>query len=145
MFGKEGECCVKTCCEKYSDWLFLVFRVVVGLMFAVHGAQKFGIIGNGSISGFAAAFGFPVWLAVVAGLVELVGGLFIALGLFTRIAAVFTSIMMIAALAIAHFPKGWNPFTNGGELALLYFAAFLVLVGYGGGKFSLTKLFCKNS
>lgn len=144
MFGKKGECYVKICCEKYNAWLFLVFRVVIGLMFAVHGAQKFGIVGDGNISGFASMFGLPMWLAVISGLVELVGGLLIALGLFTRIAAVFTSIQMIAALAIAHFPNGLNPFTNGGELAVIYLAAFLALIGFGGGRYSLEALFCKD-
>jgi putative oxidoreductase len=68
----------------------------------------------------------------------------IAVGLFTRCASIATSIVMISALSIAHFPKGWSPLANGGELAVMYLVSFIMMLGYGPGKFSLDyKLFRK--
>lgn len=123
--------------NKYNDWLFLLARLLVGLMFAVHGLQKFGLFGGPGLQGFAEFAGVAVWLAVVQGLLELVAGLSVALGLWTRVGAFLGVVAMLAALVVAHFPKGWNPFTNGGELALVYLAAFLVFWVCGSRKFSL--------
>jgi len=100
-------------------------------LFAVHGAQKFGIIGDGSIAGFATGMGLPLFLAIIAATVELVGGLAIALGVFVRYAAFFGAINMIVALILAHLPKGIAPWTNGGELASVYLVSMLLLLGYG--------------
>ena len=50
--------------KKYSNYLYFFFRVFVGLMFFLHGAQKFGIIGNGSINVVAQVFGFPITVVV---------------------------------------------------------------------------------
>src|SRR3989338_272429 len=130
--------------KKYSNYLYFVFRVFVGLMFFLHGAQKFGIIGNGSINGVAQVFGFPIWLAYIVGIVELTGGLLIALGIFTRTTAFISLIQMAVALIIALFPSGWNPVANGGEPALLFFSAFLVIIAYGARKISLERLIFKQ-
>ncbi|MBT7706240.1 DoxX family protein [archaeon] len=125
--------------SKYAPNFYLVFRVLIGLMFAIHGAQKFGLIGDGAISGFAGAFGFPVWLAAIVALIELVGGIAILIGFKTRIAAFLGAIVVLVAYLMAHFPTNLNIIGNGGEAALLYLVAFLVLMGYGGGKASLSK------
>jgi putative oxidoreductase len=138
------EMCKLWKCEKKCEWCFLVFRVFIGLLFAVHGAMKFGIIGEGTISGFATGVGIPLWLGVIVGLIELVGGLAIAFGILTRLFAAFAGIELIVAYIMAHLPNGWNPFTNGGELALVYLASFILLFGYGAGKFSLDSLLCKK-
>jgi len=131
-------------CDKKCDCSFLVFRVLIGLLFAVHGAMKFGLIGEGTISGFATGVGIPVWLAVIVGLIELVGGLAVAFGFLTRLFAGLAGVELVVAYIMAHLPNGWNPFTNGGELALVYLASFIVLFGFGGGKFSLDALLCKK-
>ena len=123
--------------SKYGPQFYFVFRLLVGLLFAVHGAQKFGIIGDGSISGFAEGMGVPLFLAIIAGLIELVGGLAIALGVFTRHAAFLGTIVMVVAYILAHMPKGILPWSNGGEKVLLYIAAFLALIAKGKGKYSI--------
>jgi putative oxidoreductase len=129
-------------CEKYckKEYFYLVFRVLVGLMFAQHGFQKiFGAFGgvNGQPAQLFTMMG-------AAGLIELLGGLAVALGLFTRLAASISGIEMLIAYSMAHASKGLLPIVNGGELALLYFAAFVAISAYGAGKYSLEKALMKK-
>jgi putative oxidoreductase len=76
-------------------------------------------------------------LMLVAGIIELVGGLAIVLGTYVGYAAVIAGLEMIYALVTVHFSKGFNPLENGGEAALLYLAAFLVLATHGAGKWTV--------
>jgi putative oxidoreductase len=124
--------------EKYQASFYVVFRVFVGLLFFQHGAQK--LLGWFGAQQSAALFS----LMGLAGFIELFGGLAIALGLLTRLSALGGIATMIGAYFMVHFPKGWIPIMNKGELALLYFAAFLVLIVYGAGKFSLEKALFKK-
>ncbi len=80
----------------------------------------------------------------LAGVIEFFGGLALAVGLFTRLAALGGLATMISAYFMAHFPNGWIPIMNKGELALLYFAAFLIFIIYGAGKFSLEHALFKK-
>ncbi len=128
--------------EKYTDLFYFVFRIFVGLLFAQHGAQK--LFGWFPISGVALQPVDLFSLMGLAGLVEFVGGLFIALGLFTRLAALLGAVQMAAAYFMAHFPQGWVPIQNMGELALLYFAAFLVILVLGGKKWALESALAKE-
>ncbi|RJQ15575.1 DoxX family protein [Candidatus Woesearchaeota archaeon] len=130
--------------EKTEKYFWFVLRVIAGFLFFMHGAGKLGWYGNGSVAGFAGAFGFPIWLAYIATFIELIGGLLILLGLFTRIAALLGGLQMIVALIIAHFPKGWNPLANGGELALLYLVLWLVFLAKGAGIWGLEKALFKK-
>ncbi len=117
---------------------YFAFRVIVGLMFMQHGAQKlFGAFGGNAVETYFSLFG-------LAGFIEFFGGLMIAFGLLTRVAALFGIADMIGAYSIAHFPQGWIPITNKGELAVLYFAAFLIIAVHGAKKFGLDNFFKKN-
>ena len=119
---------------KYAPYFFALLRIVSGLMFAMHGTQKLlGWPGDGTPMPLASMMGF-------AGVVELVGGLLIAFGLFTGIAAFIASGQMAAAFFMAHFPKGANPLLNQGELALLYCFLFLYIAAHGAGIWSLDAL-----
>ncbi|WP_227357183.1 DoxX family protein [Haladaptatus salinisoli] len=112
-----------------------MFRVLVGLLFAQHGVQKlFGFFGGVDGSGNTASL-FSIYGA--AGVIEFFGGLLIAIGILTRLVAFLTTGEMVAAQFIAHIPEGLIPILNGGELGLLYVAAFLVLIVYGNGRYSL--------
>lgn len=123
--------------EKHHDTFYAIARIIIGLLFAQHGAQKlFGLFGGNTAELMS--------LMGVAGVIELVGGLLIALGLFTRIAAFITIIDMIGAYFKAHLPQGWIPIMNKGELALLYFAAFLIIISHGPGKWALDNVFFKK-
>ena len=128
----------KAIVDKVGGYLFFVFRVLVGFLFFQHGAQKLlGWFG-----------GIPMnAMMYAAGFIELAGGILIIFGLFTRLTATVTALEMLAAYFIAHAPSGWNPFQfggNGGELALLYFASFLVMIIYGAGRFSVEQALWKK-
>ena len=79
-----------------------------------------------------------------AGLVELVVGVLTVLGLLTMVASALGGIQMLVAYFTVHFdwPSALNPLTNKGELALLYFGAFLVLLAWGAGRYSVDALLC---
>ena len=123
--------------EKYGKYLYFVFRVFVGLLFLQHGGQKlFGWFGGQMAPLFS--------LMGIAGLVEFVAGIAIAVGFFTRLAAAVSGLQMLVAFFMVHFPNGWIPLVNKGELALLFFAAFLMLVRDGNGLWSAEKSLLKK-
>ncbi len=113
-----------------SEAFYAVLRIVAGLMFACHGAQKlFGALGGHKM------LGNPLMTA--AGLIELVGGVLIALGLFAGWAAFVAAGEMAVAYFHVHFPKGPVPIQNGGELAVLYCFVFLYIASRGSGPYGL--------
>ena len=123
--------------EKYGDNFYFVFRVLTGLLFVQHGLQKlFGLMGGNSASAFSL-----MWFA---GVIELFGGILIAVGLITRFVALIAGLEMLVAFFKAHVPQGWIPIMNKGELSLLYFAAFLVIMTKGAGKWSLDSILFKK-
>jgi putative oxidoreductase len=123
--------------HQWSARLLSVLRIIVGLLFLEHGLAKI--------------FDFPhppnhVAYALLTinpglqGLIELVGGLLLALGLFTRPVAFILSGDMAFAYFMAHAPKGFFPLLNGGELAIVYCFLFLYYAFAGGGAWSLDQL-----
>jgi|SRR3989344_4784970 len=126
---------IKKFAEKNSDYFYFVFRVLIGLLFLLHGIMKIPMIQQGKLP--------LMGLMGLAMIIEVLGGAMIILGLFTRYVASISAIEMIAAFFIAHYPKGINPLANGGESAVLFFAAFLVLIVFGSRKFALDKGFKK--
>jgi putative oxidoreductase len=129
------------------DLALLVLRLVVGLLFVGHGAQKlFGVFGGGGLQATAGMFDSiglrPGWLhARAAGTAEFLGGALIALGLFTPFAAAALIGVMIAAVLTVHAPNGiWN--TNRGyEFNLVLAAVVFALAGIGAGAWSLDNAF----
>lgn len=112
-----------------------VFRILIGFMFAVHGTAK--VFGWPATSVGKIPFGtWPYWYA---GLIELVIGVLLILGLFSRLAALVGLGEMGFAYFTEHQPKGILPIENGGELAVLYALAFLVIAFAGAGGFALHK------
>ncbi len=108
-----------------------ILRIMVGLLFLQHGVSKI----------FAFPQPYPVkvelfTLSWTAGLIELVGGLLVAIGLFTRPAAFICAGTMAFAYFMGHAPRGFYPLFNGGNLAVMYCFAFLYLVFAGGGSWS---------
>jgi putative oxidoreductase len=118
--------------SKYAAYLYVLLRVVAGLLFACHGAQKlFGVFGGvGGPPGVAVPLSSLMGLA---GCIELVGGLLIALGILTNFAAFVASGEMVFAYFMQHFPRGFWPIQNGGELAVLYCFLFLYIAANGAG------------
>ncbi len=115
----------------YEPQLYALMRIVVGFLFLWHGTQKlFGIPGEPP----AGAPAFVIW---IAGPLELVGGILVLLGLFTRWTAFVLSGLMAAAYWMAHGPRALLPIVNGGELAALYCFVFLFIAARGAGPWSL--------
>jgi putative oxidoreductase len=119
--------------NRYSPQILGVLRIVVGLLFLEHGMAKllhFPVVpmfANGPLS--------PMLLA--SGIVELAGGALVALGLFSRVAAFICSGQMAVAYFMVHFPQGFYPILNGGELAIVYCFTFLYLAAAGPGAFAI--------
>ena len=121
------------CCEKCPSYLLCLLRVVIALLILQHGGQK--------------VFGYPTsnhptpplfsWPLGIAGILELVGGLLVLVGLFTRPAAFILSGEMAVAYFMMHAPEGWWPIHNKGELAVIYCFVFLYFSVAGPGPFSL--------
>jgi putative oxidoreductase len=121
--------------EPYSDAAYAALRIMSGLMFSFHGMQKIlGILSSHP----QPAVGSQIW---IGGLIELVGGLMIAFGAFTRPAAFLASGTMAVAYTQFHwkfaFDKGFFPALNQGELALVYAFLFLFIACRGAGPASL--------
>ena len=125
----------------------LVLRVPVGLILAVHGAQKlfawFGGYGLEGTGQWLASIGLePGYLmALLAGSAEFFGGLALVLGLLTRPAAVIAAFTMLVAILAVHIGNGLFMSNNGYEYALTLFVVTLALVIQGGGRFALDNLF----
>ena len=113
-----------------------VLRVVAGLLFLEHGTGKL--------------LGFPAWLPFIdkmpegmvdfTGTLELVGGVLIVLGLFTRPVAFVLAGFMAVAYFMAHFPMSFFPAKNTGEPAVLYCFVFLYLAAAGPGPWSIDRI-----
>lgn len=117
---------------RFTEPAYALLRIVSGLMFAMHGAQKlFGMFGGQQMPMMT-----QPWFA---GAIELIAGIMIAVGLFTSLAAFIASGEMAFAYFIAHAPKSWNPLANGGELAVLYCFLFLYIAARGGGRWSVER------
>jgi putative oxidoreductase len=108
-----------------------ILRVVTGLLFLEHGTQK---ILHFPVSDFHPPMFSLLW---VGGILEIVGGVLIILGLFTRPTAFILSGMMAVAYFMMHAPKSFFPALNGGDAAILFCFVFLYLVFAGPGSFSL--------
>jgi putative oxidoreductase len=119
---------------RYSPYIYAALRIVAGLAFAQHGAQKlFGLLGAQQAAPIMSQFG-------MAGVIEFVGGILIALGLFTSPVAFLASGEMAWAYFQQHFPRGFWPIQNGGELAVLYCFIFLYFAAVGSGKLSIDAI-----
>ncbi len=122
---------------KFEKLIYALMRIVFGGLFACHGAQKIlGLLGGVGGSGEPAALVSQIGLA---GIIELVGGLMIALGFFAGYAAFLASGQMAIAYFVVHFPRGFWPIQNGGELAVVYCFAFLYIAAKGPGIWSVNK------
>jgi putative oxidoreductase len=115
----------------YTSVLHAVLRIVAGFLFFQHGLPKlFGFPGTTAAAEPFTQFWF-------AGIIEVFGGLAIALGLFTSAVAFIASGELAVAYFQAHAPRGFWPVSNGGELAVIFCFVFLYLAATGPGQWSL--------
>jgi len=131
--------------ENSKEWTWALFRVLSAAMFMTHGygklfgenPQPFMGVGITSINiGELVSWPIPMEINAlfVTGVVEFFGGLLILIGLWTHLAALLAAFIMLMAYLTAHL--AWFPTLNNGELAAMYFVAFLVIFAFGPGPYS---------
>lgn len=118
--------------DAWAPRMLSVLRIVAGLQFLEHGTQKFF-----SLPARAGAAPELASLLGVQGCLEILGGVLIILGLFTRPVAFVLAGNMAVAYFMAHFPKSFFPALNGGDSAILFCFVFLYLCAAGGGVWSV--------
>jgi len=121
---------------RFASQAFALMRIIIGVLYSLHGVQLL--------------FGFPPMKGMtdvplppilhVAGYLELIGGILVALGLVTGIAAFINSGTMAVAYWTAHAPHGWHPLANQGELAAVYCFIFLYIAAHGAGVWSIDSV-----
>ena len=125
--------------QAWEPRVLSILRIVVGLLFLEHGTQK---IFNFPPSPNARPYVLFTLVPGLAGIMELVGGILIVLGLFTRPVAFLLSGEMAFAYFMSHAPRGFFPISmggNGGELAIVYCFTFLYFAFAGAGVWSLDQ------
>ena len=117
--------------DRGRPYVLSIVRIVVALLFLQHGLQKY--------------FSFPSAgpqmrpILYVQGVIEIVGGILLLLGVYTRVVAFILAGDMAVAYFMAHFPRSFFPAVNGGDAAVLYCFVFLYIIFAGGGPWSLDR------
>jgi putative oxidoreductase len=123
--------------EKARPYVLSTLRTIVALLFLEHGLQKY--------------FGFPsagppmTSLLYVQGVIEIVGGILLLVGAYTRVVAFILAGDMAFAYFMAHFPRSFFPAVNGGDAAVLFCFVFLYLLFAGGGPWSIDRAALKRN
>ena len=123
----------------------LLMRVGIGIIFLVHGIAKFQS-GLGNIEGWFSSIGLPGFLADVVAVIELVGGILLIVGLFTRYVSAILVIVLLGAIFTAKLSAGLlgNGQSAGYELDLGYILIFLHLIVAESSTLSLDHLFSRK-
>ena len=119
-----------------EPYMLSFLRIVVGLLYMEHGLAKILDFPHQPNHAPYAPFSLNPGLQ---GLLELVGGVLLALGLFTRTVAFVLAGNMAVAYFMVHAPRAFFPLLNGGELAIVYCFVFLYFWVAGGGEWSLDR------
>ncbi|GAB2591269.1 DoxX family protein [Streptomyces capparidis] len=128
--------------DRARDYVLAAFRILVGLLFACHGAATlFDVMGGPHGGDVPDAGAWPSWWAAV---IQLVGGILVALGLGTRLSAVLCSGSMAYAYFTEHQSEAFFPIENGGEAAVMFCWTFLIIALYGPGKWALDPLLARS-
>ena len=121
----------------WDSYMLSILRIMVGVLYMEHGLAK---ILDFPHQPNHAPYALFTLVPGLRGLLELVGGLLLALGLFTRCVAFVLAGNMAVAYFMVHAPRGFFPLLNGGELAIVYCFVFLYFWVAGGGEWSLDRL-----
>lgn len=120
--------------ERYAPYVLSIVRIVAALLFLEHGTSR--------LFGWPSPMPSPALFSMYwfAGAIELVGGILLAVGLFTRCAAFVMSGEMAFAYFISHAPNSFFPILNRGDASILYCFIFLYIAFAGGGPWSLDAM-----
>lgn len=126
---------------KRQDLGLALIRIVVGLVFLVHGWQKLFVYGHAGVTGAMAQMGipFPSLSAYLVSFTEFLGGLALLLGVLTRLIAIPIAFQMLVAIAAVHFKSGFF-LPSGYEYAMTLFVASVGLAIAGGGAFAIDNV-----
>jgi putative oxidoreductase len=128
--------------ERLAPQLYALMRIVFGLVFLMYGLQKFGMLGG--VDGAGAAAPVLSWPFGVAGVIEVVVGVLVVLGLFTKHAAFLASGEMAVAYFMVHFPMAALPVQNMGQPAVLFAFGWLYIAAKGSGIWSVDSMRTKG-
>jgi putative oxidoreductase len=136
--------------SRYTDPVYCIMRLIIGLLLACHGGQLV-------LHMFGGMPGSERMITHVGGWLQLVGGFLIAIGLLTRLAAFICSGMFAVAYFMMHVAPATTPtakffpiasagpqYSNHGELAVMYCWILLFMVFYGAGRWSIDAFFMRN-
>ena len=125
--------------QRFAPAVLSILRIMTALLLLQHPLSKF--------FAFPAAMNPPAMFSLIwfAGVIEIVGGVLLLIGLFTRTTAFILSGELAIAYFLGHAPKGFYPLTNGGESAVLFCFVFLYLACAGGGPFGVDAMRGKRS
>lgn len=116
--------------QPLGPYILSILRILASLSFFTHGTQK--------LFGWPVEFPYPLnAMSTTAGWLEVVGGLLLAIGLFSRPVAFVLSGLMAFAYFLGHAGSGFFPLVNGGEAAMLFCWIFLLIAAYGPGPLSV--------
>ena len=127
------------------DISLLLLRIIVGVIFAAHGAQKlFGAFGGSGLADTVAKMGGgPIPYLVTIG--EFFGGVGLIIGILTRFSAASLIVIMIGAIAMVHGKNGFFSSAGGFEYNLALIGLLLPILLCGAGRFSIGRLFLPRS
>ncbi|MER5631233.1 DoxX family protein [Streptomyces nitrosporeus] len=129
--------------NRAQPYALALFRIVIGFLFACHGAASlFGVLGGAHGGGTVPVGTWPGWYAA---LIQFVGGILVAVGFGTRIAAFISSGSMAYAYFKVHQPESLFPLQNGGEASAIFCWCFLLLVFTGPGAVAVDRLFSSRT
>lgn len=129
-----------------QDFGLFLTRLIAGLIFVVHGYQKFFVQGIDGVTGFFANIGIPLagTAALLVSTLEFVGGMLLVLGLLTPIVGVLLAMNMLVASLVVHLPNGFYAMDGGYEFPMLLGAVSLALAVMGPGRWAVDALFARN-
>jgi putative oxidoreductase len=135
----------RTITDRQASVGLALLRVVAGVVFAVHGAQKLFVYGISGVQAGFAQMGVPfaAFMGPAVGVLELVGGILLIAGLLTRPVGALLAVVMLGALVLVHLPAGFF-MPNGYELVLTLFAAAGALAATGAGAFSVDAVIARR-
>lgn len=125
--------------NKYKDWAPLILRVIVGIFFIGHAWSKLSGM-DGFIGLITGMLGLPVFFAYLVAWSELIGGILLIIGLFTRYASILLSTIMLVAIFTVKIKNGFMA----AELDITFLAILISLLFTGAGKYGLDLMKCKK-
>jgi putative oxidoreductase len=135
-----GECCGGDCGNGCAAWILTVLRVVLGAIFLYHGIPK--LLNMSGTMGFFSSIGLPGWLGVIVGVVEVLAGIALVLGAWSRWASYATVVVMAGAIIWVHLVH-WSGISGALERDVLILIGLLVIAWHGPGRLAVHGYGCE--